>query len=361
MEANALADLYQRAHNLMWSSDGLQPQEALDELLKYLFLKQQQETEDTGGNSTFPFQSLENSPSADEHDARKLRDAFAEYTERSATWLTAIWPESDFRLTDPTLTALHELLNTLVLKDIAIDVLSAATRQLISPELRKGLGIFLTPDDVAKMMVEFVDPGDEDQVLDPACGSGTFLKEILARKGKALHQTSKSNLWAIDKNPRMLLMTQLNLSPVSNSIHCLQLDSLTDIDDSSVRLGWPRFGTFDVIFTNPPFGVNLDGRNPKLSSFRCNFARRIGTTGRVPSEVLFIEQCLNFLKPGWHAGNRTSQERINEPHAVGSSEGTRAIGIHICGCFPTTRDLRGYRHKCYRLCPFYQKVRNRGE
>ena len=60
---------------------------------------------------------------------------------------------------------------------------NAAIRELISPELRRGLGIFLTPDDVAKMMVEFVDPKEEDHVLDPACGSGTFLKEVITRRG----------------------------------------------------------------------------------------------------------------------------------------------------------------------------------
>ena len=96
----------------------------------------------------------------------------------------------------------------------------------------------------------------------------------------------------------MLLMTQLNLSPVSNSVNYLQLDSLTDIDQSSRGIGWPQYGTYDAIFTNPPFGVNLDGRNPNLSRFKCNLVGRNGTSGRVPSEVLFIEQCLNFLRPG---------------------------------------------------------------
>lgn len=38
--ASRLAHLYDQAHNLMRNIDGLQPQEAFDELLKYVFFKQ---------------------------------------------------------------------------------------------------------------------------------------------------------------------------------------------------------------------------------------------------------------------------------------------------------------------------------
>ena len=38
-----LASIYRESHNIMRNIDGLQPQEAFDELLKYLFFKQNYE------------------------------------------------------------------------------------------------------------------------------------------------------------------------------------------------------------------------------------------------------------------------------------------------------------------------------
>ena len=96
METKALAELYQKAHNLMRNSDGLQPQEALDELLKYLFLKQQQETQGAAGNSTLPLEIPENRAPADQPNSRRLREEFSKYAYRGAAWLTSVWPGKGF-------------------------------------------------------------------------------------------------------------------------------------------------------------------------------------------------------------------------------------------------------------------------
>src|SRR5690606_31382906 len=83
----------------------------------------------------------------------------------------------------------------------------------LTPEMRKGLGIYLTPDDVVKMMVEFVRPKADEAVYDPACGSGTFLIEMLKFREKNAGQknASPAEVWGTDKNPRMLLLAELNM------------------------------------------------------------------------------------------------------------------------------------------------------
>ena len=62
------------------------------------------------------------------------------------------------------------------LRDIRVDILKALYESLIDPETRRDLGEYYTPDWLAARMVEsVVDRPLEQRVMDPACGSGTFL------------------------------------------------------------------------------------------------------------------------------------------------------------------------------------------
>ena len=66
--------------------------------------------------------------------------------------------------------------NRFRLRDIRVDILKALYESLIDPETRRDLGEYYTPDWLAARMVEtVVDDPLEQRVMDPACGSGTFL------------------------------------------------------------------------------------------------------------------------------------------------------------------------------------------
>lgn len=52
-------------------------------------------------------------------------------------------------------------------------------------------------------------------------------------------------------------------------------------------------GKFDMIFTNPPFGAKVE--------VDVEIARRYKLNSNAP-EILFIEACYNFLKPGGKMG-----------------------------------------------------------
>ena len=43
MDTKTLASIYREAHNMMRNIDGLQPQESFDEILKFLFFKENDE------------------------------------------------------------------------------------------------------------------------------------------------------------------------------------------------------------------------------------------------------------------------------------------------------------------------------
>ena len=62
------------------------------------------------------------------------------------------------------------------LRDIRVDVLKALYESLVDPETRHDLGEYYTPDWLAaRVVAEAVDDPLRRRVLDPACGSGTFL------------------------------------------------------------------------------------------------------------------------------------------------------------------------------------------
>ena len=62
------------------------------------------------------------------------------------------------------------------LHDIQVDILKALYESLIDPEARHDLGEYYTPDWLAaRMVASAVDKPLEQRVMDPACGSGTFL------------------------------------------------------------------------------------------------------------------------------------------------------------------------------------------
>lgn len=68
------------------------------------------------------------------------------------------------------------------LRDVEVDVLKSLYESLIDPDERHDLGEYYTPDWLAARVVAAAIPHPLDQrVLDPSCGSGTFLFHALRR------------------------------------------------------------------------------------------------------------------------------------------------------------------------------------
>lgn len=293
-----LASTYHRAHNLMRNIDGLQPQEAFDELLKYLFFKQV--NEEQGPELTLSYCLSETGLFSEDHEsvAGKIRGLFSEYLRSANSWSREIWRDGEFHLSDKALCSLYQLFQEVAFGRVPFDARSAAIKEFLPSGVRRGLGIYLTPDDVVRMMVEFVDPRPGARVHDPACGSGTFLIEVLKRWEKA--DVEGRAVWGADKNPRMLLLAELNIGHLANAaFHRRLADSLFGLDGvEEVGETWIQPNSLDVIFTNPPFGVLLDGATRDLSGFRTCRNPHGETRKKQHSEVVFIEQSLRLLRPG---------------------------------------------------------------
>lgn len=91
------------------------------------------------------------------------------------------WPLADAAGRDLVL-RISRHVNRFRLRDIRMDILKALYESLIDPETRHDLGEYYTPDWLAaRMVAAAVDAPLEQRVMDPACGSGTFLFHLVRR------------------------------------------------------------------------------------------------------------------------------------------------------------------------------------
>ena len=65
----------------------------------------------------------------------------------------------------------------------------------IGTALKGEHGQFFTPRNIVKMMVEILDPDNEDLIIDPACGSGGFLIDVLKHIWQRISKKGKDFNW----------------------------------------------------------------------------------------------------------------------------------------------------------------------
>lgn len=242
--------------------------------------------------------------------------------------------------------------------DAAIDVKGTAYETIVSNTLKQEAGQFFTPRNVIRCMVEMMDPDQNSRVLDPACGSGGFLVMVLDHVRKkiasnmydltgvrledkynsykvnnAVKKYAERMLFGFDFDPDLKKAARMNMVMAgdghANIFNINSLDypegQLVDKDkvapkvaesiaisqDKDFNFEFPMgnaFGKFDMIFTNPPFGAKVEvdrsissryklGHNPVKDAYG-NYVFNGTVKSSEAPEVLFIEQCYNFLKPG---------------------------------------------------------------
>ncbi|MEM3697881.1 MAG: N-6 DNA methylase [Candidatus Bathyarchaeia archaeon] len=107
------------------------------------------------------------------------------------------------------------------LEDLGSDIVGFIYEELIPAAERHALGQFYTPPAIAELITKWAVRSPDDKVLDPGCGSGTFLvkayKRLLELKGykeptERAHKEILRQLYAFDINPFPLHLTALNLA-----------------------------------------------------------------------------------------------------------------------------------------------------
>lgn len=75
------------------------------------------------------------------------------------------------------------------------DIVADAFETFIGHALKGGQGQFFTPRNVVKMIVDILNPSDEDFIIDPSCGSGGFLVEALRHVWRYLDAEGEKYHW----------------------------------------------------------------------------------------------------------------------------------------------------------------------
>jgi len=161
-------------------------------------------------------------------------------------------------------------------------------------------GQFFTPRQVIKAMVQVINPGIDDTVYDPGCGTGGFLAQsfehIKANLGgdataEQLETLKQRTFWGREKENLIYPIALANL--VLHGVDKPNLwhgNTLTGQETyGGLFEGAPQ--TFDVILTNPPFG----GKEGKEA--QTNFDYKTGAT-----QVLFLQHVIRNLRDGGRCG-----------------------------------------------------------
>jgi type I restriction enzyme M protein len=207
-------------------------------------------------------------------------------------------------------------------------------------EARGKAGQFFTPRGVTDMLVDMVAPTLKERVIDPACGAGGFLASVVRHHVKNhldRHSlpAAASNLWGVDKDAYLTRLAKLHVALLSAGEPNIRTgDSLALSDAKDAPLTDIQEGSFDVVLTNPPFGVKIISASQETLK-RFQFARRWVQTGRterweptneirdqVPPQVLFIERCLSLLRTGGRLG-------IVVPESLLSGRGYRFVNQYL--------------------------------
>jgi len=151
-------------------------------------------------------------------------------------------------------------------------------------------GEFYTPRAVTQFIVDRVDPQLQETVLDPACGTGGFLANVIEHKRTRFVQSPadeeilQSSIYGVDKKslPHMLCITNMILHGIDTPVNIRHDNTL-----SRPLLDYTNKDRVDVVVTNPPFGgIEEDG-------IESNFPATLRTR---ETADLFVTLIIHLLK-----------------------------------------------------------------
>lgn len=272
-----------------------------------------------------------------------------------AEW-PGIFPATDrIELSAEALVAVASAFQTKRFSDSDLDVIDAAFEHMINPEQKSDKGQYFTPRPVVKMCVKMMNPKPDERVIDPACGPAGFLIHALQRvfelhirprfknsyaKRKADYATKR--LFGIDFDPRLARVAKAMMLIAgdgrTNIFRASSLDPREWEDRDDGLASAIQNGAFDVLLTNPPFAGSISAPEV-LGGYDLAYKGDPGQhkrANKMTRDVLFIERCLRFLKPGGRMAIVLPQGNLNnvkaEPLRAWVMEKARilaVVGLHV--------------------------------
>ena len=206
------------------------------------------------------------------------------------------------------------------------DLMRNLYEELIDPETRRDLGEFYTPPWVAQLIVEEAAERPDYVILDPACGSGTFLVAAIMRKiaqGRSLTEIL-AEVVGIDIHPVAVIVARASYLLAIRSL-------LRGKARTSDRFSIPVYMSDSIRPREARFRSILE-TGGKVKSLRAYGPRREGQgTGVVHSCGGRGGRCV----PGYPGRSRKLGEKGNLVFCRNHREGrTRAGHTQDCCCVP---------------------------
>lgn len=248
-----------------------------------------------------------------------------------------------------------------------LDAVDAAFEYLVNPEQKGQKGQYFTPRPVVKMAVKMLNPQDGEKVIDPACGSCGFLihtirhvQKLYGWSADRLYRYANDNLYAVDFDDRLKKVAKtMMIIAGDGKANVFGVNSLDvrEWQNSEARTKIGEFskdvkdGDFDIVLTNPPFAGKVTGKiqlaaydlyelaatgalaeeeeeeddeEGGIGESEAEKLKRHKKVGGMKRDILFVERCLDLLKPGARTAIVLPQGNLN-------NLGTRALRAYIAG------------------------------
>ena len=346
-----LRSAIRKCHQTLWEGGRRSPIAAFGEFCKLVFVKHRDEKNpDREDGKPYAFQSRDGE-TAEELAARIYRLYDAEKAADPTVF------EGKINIEPAILAQCVEHLEGISLDRTELDTKGVAFEEFMGGFFKGDFGQFFTPRELIAFAVEVLNPDRKELTLDPACGSGGFLLYALDhvrreanRKKKPgtiehfnyWHDYAEKKLFGLEINEELARVAKMNMIIHDDGhTNIVGHDALDFFERPMSADGNPlgqnreyildknkglKPGSFDLIFTNPPFG-SVVKRTEKAEGYLEQFelrnflgkggageasegeggetfadakkgAKSIKARASIKTEILFLERVHSFLKPG---------------------------------------------------------------
>lgn len=313
-------------------------------------------------------------------DLYKRFNSMFQTAKRRANWDQIFDTGEELKLKGEALKLCASALERYSLIHTDLEVVDAAFEYLINPEQKGQKGQYFTPRPVVKMAVKMINPQDGEQVIDPACGSCGFLihsirhaQKLYGWKDAEIYQYANEYLFGVDFDDRLKKVAKTMMiiagDGKANVFGVNALDVREWQNSDAVRRIGPfskdiRDGDFDIVLTNPPFAGKVTGKT-QLAAFDLYELALTGAlkedddeeetegsseTGKektakkkgkrnvsgMKRDILFLERCLDLLKPGGRMAIVLPQGNLNNlgtsslrSWLAGRARLLAVVGLHV--------------------------------
>lgn len=328
-----LTKAFKQAHNSLWAGGQLNPSEAFDELDKLIFCKIWDERKPRKSGEPYDFQVF-NEPipkNATKEQRKKIEQKIADELYKRVLAIYAQGKKKDpevfkdnIRLNANKVKTVVGYLEAINLGATDLDSKGKAFETFMGSYFRGDFGQYFTPRPIVKFIVNSLPITNESKVLDTSCGSGGFLLYALDKvrdqaseyydqgtveHHRHWHDFAEKKLFGIEINEQIARTAKMNMIIHDDGhTNVISADGLLLADVMQEKSGNKGFeyGTFDFIITNPPFGSSVKQTekaylhqyslgNKDVSWLDTKNSAVKGRSNQ-STEVLFIEQCWNFLE-----------------------------------------------------------------